>query len=225
MKDKFEISLLESGEFVKKGATALINNAGRAIAVITLVISALILFTDIGFSGFYAKTFTSTLTVTLIASYLMYFSMEDAGEKLGEESEEYKRASERCKSLAGRISGDMISELRLFCKNYADEELKYRKISLLMHYGYGEEEYERYLSGGGTDKRAKRAFRRADRLKPAALTPRALLCGEGKALKNELINPERSKIFCMLLRLLPTTVCMTVTVSVILTTKENLGAA
>ena len=225
MKDKFEVSLLESGELVKRGASALINNAGRAIAAITLIISALILFTDIGFMGFYGENFTSTLSVMLIASYLMYFSMEDAGEKLGEESEEYVTAHEKCETLVGKIGGDKISALRTFCKDYAAEELNYRRANLLMRYGYGESEYNDYLEGKPTSKNAVRIFRKADRLKPASITPKTLLSREKSREKNELVNPEKSKVLYMILKLLPTTLCMTVTVSVMLTTKEDLNAA
>ena len=225
MKDRFEVSLLESGELVKRGATALINNAGRAIATITLIISALLLFTDIGFMGFYGENFTSTLTVMLIASYLMYFSMEDAGEKLGEESEEYKTAFEKCENLAKNIGGDKIPALRDFCKDYAKEELDYRRANLLLRYGYSETEYNDYLNGKAATGKAYRVFRKADRLKPASVTPKVLLSREKSRERNELINPENSKILRMLLKLLPTTVCMTVTVSVMLTTKENLNAA
>ena len=96
MKDSFERSLLEAGAGIKKGSLCtLADNAGKAIAAITFLICALVLFTDIGFSNFRAESFTGTLAVMLISSYLIYFSMNETGERLGEKSEEYIEAKKR----------------------------------------------------------------------------------------------------------------------------------
>ena len=225
MKDKFEISLLESGSLIKRGGEMLINNVGRVIAIITLLVSALVLFTDVGFSGFKSESFTSTLIVMLIASYLMYFSMEDAGERLGEGSQEYKDAAERYRELASKISGDMIGALRVFLNDYAEEERSFRRAAMLMRYGYGTKDYEAYKRGDPCAKNAIKVFKKADRIRPVALTPRTLLSRDGARGKSELKNPEGAKLFNMILRLIPTTLCMTVTVSVMLTAKENLSAA
>ena len=111
MKDKFEATLLESADVFKKGFLYVGENIGRAIATITLIVSALVLFTDISFRDFGLKGFTSTMLVMLLASYLMYFSMEEAGEKLGAESEEYKTARTRLSAIADKISGVLVSLL------------------------------------------------------------------------------------------------------------------
>ena len=203
----------------------LINNVGRVIATITLIVSALVLFTDVGFCGFESESFTSTLLVMLIASYLMYFSMEDAGERLGEETEEYKSALEHYRNLASKISGDMIPALRVFLSDYSEAERDFRRTSLLIRYGYGIDDYEAYRRGEACEKSARKIFKQADRLRPVALTPRAILSRDGARDKSELRNPEGAKFFNMLMRLIPTTICMTVTVSVMLTAKENLNAA
>ena len=225
MKNDFEISLLESGNLIKRGCGFLISNLGKTVAVITLVITSLVLFTDIGFAKFTSEGFTSTMAVMLLASYLMYFSMEDAGERLGEESEEYKKASALCAELSDKIKGSEIPMLRAFCKSYAKEELEYRRGNLLLYYGFTEEDYRKYKTGEVGDKKARRILRKADKLKAFTLTPRELLSKEKKRERSELQNPESSKIFGMIGKLIPTTLCMTVTVSVMLTAKENLGAA
>lgn len=225
MKNDFEVSLLESGNLIKRGCGFLISNLGKTVAVITLVITSLVLFTDIGFAKFTSEGFTSTMAVMLLASYLMYFSMEDAGERLGEESEEYKKASDMCAELSDKIKGSEIPMLRAFCKDYAREELEYRRGNLLLYYGFTEEDYRKYKSGVACDKKSRRVFRKADRLKTFTLTPRELLSKEKKRERSELQNPESTKLPAMILKLIPTTLCMTVTVSVMLTAKENLGAA
>ncbi len=225
MKDKFEISLLESGELLKKGAAALINNIGRSVAVITLVVAALVLFTDISFADFNAESFTSTMAIMLMASYLMYFSLEDSGERLGEESDEYKKSKQACDALIDRVGGERIHELRNFCKEYSHEEANYRRANLLISKGYGIEEYEAYKSGSPAAKGALRVFRRADRLKAKTLTPKDLLTKQIYGTKSELHNPETSRLLGALIKLLPTTVCTVVTVSVMLTAKDNLSVA
>ncbi len=225
MKDKFEVSLLESGELLKRGAAALLNNIGRTVAVITLVVAALVLFTDISFTDFNTESFTSTMAIMLMASYLMYFSLEGSGERLGEESEEYKKAKSRCDELIDRIGGEKISELREFCKEYSEQEASYRKINLLMSKGFSTEEYNAYKSGKPATRVARRVFKRADKLKAKALTPKDLLTKERVGTKSELHNPESSKLLRTLIQLLPTTLCTTVTVSVMLTAKDNLSVA
>lgn len=224
MKDGFELSLLESGELMKRGIAALAENVGKIIAAITLIVSALVLFTDIGFADFGTESFTSTLAVMLLASYLMYFSMSDAGEKRGEDSAEYKAAYQKYEELTSQVGGDSIAELRRFCKSYSEEELNYRRDSLLMRYGYTKEEYESYKAGGKFSPKARRALKRADRLKAIPLTPKTLLSKEKSREKSELANPEASKIPVMLIRLIPTTLCMLVTVSVMFTAKDGLSA-
>ena len=225
MKDKFEISLLESGELLKRGAASLLNNIGRTVAVITLIVTSLVLFTDISFANFNTESFTSTMAVMLMASYLMYFSLEDSGEKLGEESEEYKKSKSNCDALVSSITGDKIYALRDFCKRYSEEEAEYRRTNLLLARGYSIEEYQRYKDGAISNKKSLRTFKRVDRLKAKSLAPKDLLTSERTGTKSELYNPEASKLLRMILKLLPTTVCMIITVSVMLTTKENLSVA
>ena len=224
MKDKFELSLLESGEIMRRGTVWLINNVGRIVATITLIISALVLFTDIKMADFGAESFTTTLAVMLISSYLMYFSMTEAGENAGERCEEYKTALARYSELCKEIGGDKISALRKFSQSYSADELKYRRESFLIGYGYGTDEYEAYRQGKKQTKKALRVFRKADKFRAVPLTPKTLLSPEHSKDKSELSNPGKFRFAFMVLKLLPTTACMTVTVSLILTTKDNLSA-
>lgn len=224
MADKFEASLLEAGRTMQRGVITLAANVGKVTAIITLVVSALVLFTDIGFADFHTESFTSTLAVMLVASYLMYFSMSEAGERAGEESDEYKDSLEKCSALAKQISGDKISALREFCKSYSESELRYRRENLLNSLGYTEKEYLEAKEGGACSDAAKRAFKRAARLRAMVITPKMLLSTQSARSRSELENPEKSKLLHMLLKLVPTTVCMTVTVSVVLTAKDNLTA-
>lgn len=226
MKDSFERSLLEAGSSMKKGYKLLAENAGKATALITLLICALVLFTDIGFSDFKAESFTGTLAVMLFSSYLIYFSMNETGEQLGERSEEYTEARDAFLKLRERISGEDMPRLRDFCKKYSEDELFFRRESYLLTEGYTGADFDKFMrSEAELDKRGRAVMRRARRMRAVPLIPRELLEGETHGKRSELSNPDSFRAFRLLAGLLPTSVGMIVTVSVMLTLKENLDAA
>ena len=225
MSEKFEDLILESGELMRRGARSVVNNVGRIVALITLIISALALFTDVKFVNIGAEGFGSTFAVMLVCSYLMFFSMTEAGESSAESSDEYKTALERYKSTASRINGKSIIPLRRFCKKYSEDELFYRKENLLMRHGYAYSDLEAYLDHGTEDARAMRIFKRTLRLKAVSLTPADLLTTERSKKGCELTPPTKKRTVGMLMRLIPSTVCMTLTLSVILTAKDGINPA
>lgn len=226
MSERFDVSLLESGELMKKGCKTLISNMGRVIAIITIVVAALVLFTDIGFADVGMESFTATLSVMLISSYVMYFSLENSGERLGEDTEEYKASKNKYGELTLLIGGERIPHLREFCRKYSRAELKYRRENLLFSYGYSYSEYERFKKGiipPDITPRHRRAYLRADLMKAVEISPKELLSPEKMSRRSELENPENSKILKMLLGLVPTSICMAATVSIMFTAKENLS--
>ncbi len=225
MKSRLEIGLIEGENLIKKGGMLLINNVGKTIAVITLFVTALVTFTDVAFADFKTESFATSAIMLILASYLMYFSLEDAGERLGEESEEYRTALSKYEEEGKRIKGEDVDGLREFCLEYSRQELEYRKKAYVTSHALSVSEFEKYLSGEKTDRRSARIFKKASRLKAIPLTPKALLTKERENRRSELINPEKFKLFHLILKLIPTTVCMTVTVSVMLTAKEGLDAA
>lgn len=224
MKSKIDISILESADIIKKGCSFIANNAGRVIALITFIIASLVIFTDVSFCDFSAKSFCTVMVLILIASYIIYFSLEDAGEKLGEESEEYIKAKESYLSILSDIGGEKIEPLRVFCKDYSLRELEYRRENLLISAGLTRAEYERYKSGEKCSKGDIRVFKRVEKQRAVTLTPSMLLTKERLNLKSELKNPESTKFFHLFLKLIPSTICMAVTVSVVLSAKESLTA-
>jgi hypothetical protein len=228
MKDEFENALLSSGELVKKSCKSLVSNMGRVIAILTVIVAALVLFTDVGLSSPTVSELTPTLMVMLIASYVIYFSLEDAGEHLGEDTEEYRDSKKRYNEFSRSIGGDMIPSLREFCKEYSEKELKYRRENLLLSYGYSYSEYEDYKNGiirEDITKRERRVFLYVDSLRAVELSPRVLLTPEKMSRKSELENPENSKLVKMILALIPTSICMIITVSIMLTMKDTMTAA
>ena len=217
--------LLELGGVIRRGYSSMIANAGKVIAFITLAVAVVVTFTDIAFSDLTSQSFTTTLAVMLLSSYLMYFSLEDTGEKEGEGCDEFKAASERYLSARSKITPYCIDALREFCLNYSASELEYRRLSYLSEMGYSKGDFEEYKSGKKFSLRAKRAFRRAERMRAVKLSPATLLSRSHGVIKSELTSPSYKKILGAVMSLIPSTVCMIFTISVILTAKDNLSVS
>lgn len=220
-----ESAILDTGGVIKKKYTALISNVGKAVALITLTVAALVTFTDIGFGSPTAESFSSSLLIMLIASYVIYFSLESSGERLGEESEEYASAISRFRALSASIAGDMIPRFREFVENYLREELEYRRKMRLFSIGSSEEELDAYLAGGQIPKKRARELKRISRMRVAEISPASLLSLSRSGKSSELTSPEGTKLMRMLLSLIPSTVCTCVTVSVMLSAKTGLDFA
>ncbi len=224
MKDGLELGIIGSDALIKKGYSFLISNIGKTIALITLFVTSLVSFTEISFSDFQNESFTSTLIMMLIASYVMYFSLEDAGENLGRKSDAYKDSLAKHEDLKRQASGSDIGKLRDFCLEYRNRDLEYRRSNLLFSLGYTQEEYEAYLNGEVSSKKAQKELSRVRKLKCAELDVTSLLSSERRA-GSELKNPERDRLLLSLIKLIPSTICMIFTVSVMISVKENMTAS
>lgn len=221
MKDKDTNELLELGGVLKEGYSSLMANGGRVIAIITLSMAILLTFTDLTISDIGTEKFGATLFVMLISSYMMYFSLEDSGEREGEMCSEFISAKERFLKAKSAVTPDRIDALRSFCLDYSLKELQFRRLGYLSENGYSLSDYNGYKSGEKCSFRANLIFRRADRMRAVRLTPQTLLTLSHQSTKSELINPVYKKIGGALLSLIPSTVCMIFTISVILTAKDG----
>lgn len=224
MKDSLDLGIINSGALVRKGYSFLLANVGKTVALITLFITVLVSFTEISFSDLGSKAFTTTLIMMLLASYIMYFSLEDAGEKLGRESEKYKASLEKYEACKAVIGGDDIEALRSFCLEYRSADLEYRRSNMLFSLGYTPEEYQSYVNGTLDDKKAAKELRRVKKMKRAELDAAGLLsCGKYKG--TELKSPGSRRLTQTAVKLIPSTVCMLFTVSVMISLKENMTVA
>lgn len=222
---EFEDTILDSGELMKKAGQALIANMGKIIALFVALLMLAVTFTDITFTGIFTKDFASSLLLLITSSYIIYFSLEDAGEKCGIETEEYRAAKDRYDKLRQKISGDKIGSLRTFCIEYSKNEVEFRRKNALISHGLTEKDLSDFLSGKSFDKKVGRILRSISKIKPIAITPKTLLQRERRHGRSELENPEKRKIPMLLIKLIPSTICMAVTVSVMLTAKEGLTGA
>ena len=224
MTEELDITLAQSGSILKKGYSFVIANVGKTVAIITLLVTALVSFTEISLSELNSEVFTSTLIMMLLASYVMYFSLEDAGERLARENESYKEISERHESLEKDLKRCDIARLREFCLDYTKAELEYRRSNMLFSLGYTKEEYDAYLNGAKMPKKTAKALRRVEKIKRAQLSASTLLSAKSRT-KSELKNPEVSRLTNMIIRLIPSTVCMLFTVSVMVSVRDNMTVA
>ena len=148
--------------------------------------------------------------------------MEDSGEKIGEGSTEYTEAFEKYKKAKECVGIQSIRALREFCKKYSLEELEFRRSTFIAEAGYTEDEFDSFKRGGKCTLRERWIFSKARRMKAVKLTPALLLSGSSLSTESELENPEKKKFLYAFIRLLPSTLCMIFTVSVILTVRGDL---
>ncbi len=222
MKNSLDTSLLDTGAAIKRGYSLLIENVGKTVAFITGVVVTLVTFTEIGFSDFRTASYATTVATVLLAAYIIYFSLEDAGEKLGRESDGYLRSEEKYKAARERLLEADISKLRGFLASYSKEELAFRRRSYLFTNGISEEEYNGYLSGAKPPRATARIIKKAMKMKPQEITPKQLLSKERFEGRGELVSPEHRKIGRLIVKLIPSTVCMIFTVSLVLAAKEGM---
>lgn len=222
MKELEDIVAEGSGE---QSVSTLAAWIGKLVALISATVAVLVTFTDISFGGFAAKEMTTVLAVLMVSAYLIYFSLEEAGERRGEESEEYRSAYTRHDQLCSMLTPDMIPRLRGFLTEYTLSEASARRHAALLRGGFTEEELSAYLEGRITKPSIRRAMRRIARIRPAQISLGDLISRGKPKNRSELHNPERRERVKMLLKLLPTTVCMVITVSIVMSLKSNLGTA
>ena len=217
MKGDFDNAMLATGRLMQKGRLMLAEKVGKTVALITAAITLLVTFTDVGFGSFTAEGFTSEAGLLLISSYLMYFSLGESGQRLGRQSEEYITLRQTHADLRDKVGGEMIDDLRRFCREYSDSELNYRRQRAMADRGLTDSD------PGSLSPSERRTLRRIGRMRPIRLSPSDLLSdGGGERRAEELRAPSRARLAKAASSLLPSTVCMIFTVSVMLSAKDGL---
>jgi hypothetical protein len=217
-----DLGIMGSEELVRKTGSSLIRNAGKIIAILSAAVAILLTFTDVRLGSLSGNDLTGELVMMLAAAYVIYFSLEDAGEKLGMQTKEYESAAAEYEQMRRLIDSKDTEALREFCIRYSEEELAYRKRAMLVNAGLSEGEMQAWLEGEDVPRRKARIFRRINAMKATPLTPQMLLNRERVSRRSELSSPEKFKHCRMAIGLIPTTVGMCITVSVMLTVKNGL---
>lgn len=223
MKDSFSERSLGYGAAMKRTRSAIVENAGKTVALITGIVVALVTFTEISFYDFRTTEFLSSALLLLLGAYIIYFSLEDAGERLGRGDESYIAECERYRSAVEKLRQGSMEDFRDFLERYSRAELNFRVRSYLFSHGYSEDALARYRSGESFSKEAVRVFRRAERMRAVSISPQRLL-GDGRTSRSELSGPGRSRMARLLLGLIPTSACMLFTFSIMLGARDGMTA-
>ena len=219
MNKDFDNEILSLNQRIRGGYAYIISNLSKIIAIVTAIVTATLVFTDITFLGFSSKEFTTTLALILISSYIMYFSLEEAGEKLYEDSDEYKGLMEEYLSQAKKIKLESLPALREYCEKYAEDELMFRRKRALLSSGFTEVDYDEFISGKCMDKKKARTLLGISRMKRIELTPEMLIYNDFGSSEG-IRDPKKGKIIMLILKILPSTICMLFTASIVLSTKQ-----
>lgn len=223
MKD-FDSALLEGGRLLDTGKRNLLANMGRAVAFLTLCAAAVITFTDVIFSDPRAAQTGCQIFLYLLGATVMFLAMEREGEARGEEEDGFREAKRTLDIWRGRITGQMLGHLHTFCEEYAAAENAHRIRLALLRGARREEDYRAWLGGAKVPFADRCFFRRIRRLKPYPLTAATLLsCGRSQKHR-ELSDPAVSHGWHLVGKLLPSLICMAVTVSVAVRLKDGMTA-
>lgn len=219
MNKDFDSEILSLNRRIRDGYNYIIGNLGKIIALITAAITCMLVFTDVAFLGLDSEEFTSTLILIIISSYVMYFSLEEAGERLYEDSDDYKKLMSDYTAAAEKIGLENIGQLRDYCERYVEEELDFRIRGALLSGGFTRRDYEEFLGGKTSDKKRIKALSKIAKMRRIKLTPEMLL-SHNAAKGDRICDPKQNKLLILALKLLPSTVCMIFTASVVLSAKE-----
>lgn len=220
----FDKGIIDAGKLLKRGYAAIEGSISKIIALITGALAILLTFAEIAPPNIVTAALGVDLAVMLISSYVIYFSLEDAGERLGRESEEYKHAKERHRTLVGKIESSMIEPLTSFLARYRIEEHKYRLITAMTLDGITEQELTAYRAGEKFDKRRTRSLKRIASIKPIDISVHTLLGGASPDGDGAIRNPKKGKLARLIIKLIPSTLCLLFTVSMMITAKDGIDA-
>ena len=208
--------LLDTADTLKHGKKHLIAHVGRVIAVLTVILAVILTFAEVTIISDFTRRLTSEIIVLTVAAVLMYFAMQTEGELAGQQNEEYQKQKSAARTAAEGIRADRIDGLSEYVERYVRSELEARRRNLLYAYGYSEVQYTAYLtSHEGVARRARRIFRRVERMRPIRLSVNMLL-GDTQRHEPTFTLPTTRRRLLTLGRLLPSLLGMLVTVSVII---------
>ncbi len=217
--------LLDTGAVLDKSKKHLILHVGRVIAMLTVILAMILTFADVTLVSDFTRRLTSEIAVLTVAAILMYFAMQTEGELSGRQSEEYVKYKGAARTAAEAIRADRMEGLSEYLERHIRTELQARRRSLLYTYGYTEEQYTLYLRAKQCPNvRARRVFRRAERMRPIRLSVASLL-SDGEDHESTLTSPHARRGLMTLCRLIPSLFGMLVTVSVIIEWHDPLSAS
>lgn len=161
-------------------AKKLVANAGALCSCFLLLVTALVLTTDVSAltDPSELKAMGTSFVVLLFLTYSMYFSCSGSGARAGESSATYLEACARYEQVKAAVAAEgSYEKLRAFCRSYVRRELEAARAAILSECGLEAADLEAYRRGERADfsKRRLRALARAEALKPVRLTADMLM--------------------------------------------------
>lgn len=216
MEHESENLLSTSLASLSKGRQKLAAHIGLWVAFLSLLVAALVTFTDISLLSLSAQTLSLTVAVYAAVTVVMYLSLEEEGERVARAETAYKEAEKALSETVARVTPELYGELEAFCRRYTKEELAERRARLLLSHGISDE---------GKEAVPTAVQKKLSRLHPLQLHAFMLL---GKATgigDSPLSNPGRRRRNRMLTRLTPSLVCMTFGIGIAIGARDSLTAS
>lgn len=216
MERESERLLASSLASLSKGRQRLFSHIGLWVAALSLIVAALVTFTEVSLLSLSLQSLTLTVAVYAAVTVVMYLSLEEEGELAGRTESAYKEAESTLTTAAARITAAHYAPLEAFCRRYTEEELAERRARLLLTYGISDEERQALPSA---------ARRRLRRLRPLQINASMLLGKAAKASDSPLCNPDRRRRTRLLTRLMPSLLCMTFGIGIAIGARDALTAS
>ncbi len=198
MEHESEHLLATSLASLSKGRQKIFAHIGFWIAALSLLVAALVTFTDISLLSISTQSFTVTMVVYATVTVLMYLSLAEEGERTGRSEKAYKEAEDALTKAANCISPASFGRLEAFCQAFVREEFSERRARLLLAYGISDED----------SAPPPAACRRLKHLRPLQINALMLLGSTLKEGDSPLCNTEKRRRSRLLLRLMPSLLWM-----------------
>ncbi len=213
MERESERLLASSLASLSKGRQRLFAHIGLWVAALSLLVAALVTFTEISLLSLSLQSLTLTVAVYAAVTVVMYISLEEEGELAGRTESAYKEAENALTATAARITAVHYAPLEAFCRLYTKEELAERRARLLLTYGISDEAQQELPAA---------VQRRICRLRPLQLNASMLLGKPAKAADSPLCDPDRRRRTRLLTRLTPSLLCMTFGIGIAIGARDAL---
>lgn len=213
MEHESELSLAASLASLSKSRQKIFAHIGFWVAALSLLVAALVTFTDISLLSLTLQSLTVTMAVYVTVTVLIYLSLAEEGERTGRSERAYKDAETALAAVATRIPPTEYGRLETFCRDYAKEEFAERRTRLLLSYG-SLDENSSALSAA--------ARKRLSRIRPLEISAFMLLGNTLRAGESPLCNPEKRRRHRLFTRLIPSLLCMTFGIGIAIGARDSL---
>ena len=118
MEHESEHLLSTSLASLSKGRQKLAAHIGLWVAFLSLLVAALVTFTDVSLLSLSAQTLSLTVAVYAAVTVVMYLSLEEEGERVARAETAYKEAEKALSETVARVTPELYGELEAFCRRY-----------------------------------------------------------------------------------------------------------